>query len=263
MVCESNAQLLHAYLDGELDLVRSLEIEEHLKACAGCAQELQSQQTLRKAMRSANLYQRAPRGLEGRIRAGAFGDRRRLDTVDSASDRPVLRRYLLQWVGVAAAVVLAAALGFRLVSGAHKESSEELLAQEAVASHIRSLQPGHLFDVESTDQHTVKPWFDGKVDFAPPVPAFADQGFPLVGGRLDYLGHRDVAALVYQRRKHVINVFLWPEASADSGGAGAPQSQQSISGYNLIIWRQGGMRFIAVSDLSTDELHQFVQLLNR
>ena len=128
-----------------------------------------------------------------------------------------------------------------------------------VASHIRSLQPGHLLDVPSTDQHTVKPWFDGRLDFAPPVVHLADQGFPLVGGRLDYLGHRNVAALVYQRQKHFINVFVWPEESE----AVKLPTLQTIQGYNLISRSYHGMYFCAASDLNAPELQQFASLLER
>jgi len=266
VVCEDNARLLHAYVDGELDLVRSLEIEEHLKTCAGCAQELVSQQTLRKAIRSASLYHRATEGLRQRVRTAAAGSPEgKEDRVRDHAIMPWPRRRPIvpSWIAAAATLIVAAAVVLGIVSTTGSRRRSDFLAQEAVANHIRSLQPGHLFDVESTDQHTVKPWFDGKVDFAPPVRDFADQGFPLMGGRLDYLGHRDVAALIYQRRKHIINVFVWPEGAANSSAASASEGQQSIDGYNLITWRQGDMQFVAVSDLSADELHQFVQLLNR
>jgi anti-sigma factor RsiW len=136
---------------------------------------------------------------------------------------------------------------------------QNLVAEEIVASHIRSMQPGHLYDVESTDQHTVKPWFDGKLDFAPPVVDLKEQGFPLVGGRLDYVDHRNVAALVYQRRKHFINVFVWPE---ESSAAKLPEVQ-TIQGYNLVYWSHNGMNFCAASDLNIAEIRQFAGLLEQ
>jgi anti-sigma factor (TIGR02949 family) len=250
VACDENARLLHGYLDGELDLVRNLEIEEHLKTCPHCAQELRGQQTLRKAFRSANLYDRAPRGLEARIRATLpLEDRVRLTP----------RRAFRNWVTVAAAIVLAFFLGWRGLPGLSGRSQPQLLAQEVVASHIRSLQPGHLVDVESTDQHTVKPWFGGKLDFSPPVKDFVTDGFPLIGGRLDYLDHRNVAVLVYQRRKHLINLYLWPDEP------GADTSPQSVSseGYHVIFWHSGGMHFCAVSDVNADEFGQFVQLFRK
>jgi anti-sigma factor RsiW len=232
LACENNA-LLHAYFDGELDLVRSLEFEEHLKTCPACASDLGEQQALRQALRSPDLYEAAPESLRVRVRPAA-------PTV-------IRRRPILEWLAVAAAIVLVVFLGLKI------SPRNDLLAQEVVASHIRSLQPGHLYDVESTDQHTVKPWFDGRLDFAPPVRDLADQGFPLVGGRLDYLNNRNVAALVYHRQKHLINVFVWPEAVQFP-------HDQTIQGYNLIFWKHDGMSLCAVSDLNMTELRQFTQL---
>jgi anti-sigma factor RsiW len=126
-----------------------------------------------------------------------------------------------------------------------------------VASHVRSLQPGHLMDVESTDQHTVKPWFNGKIDFSPPVKDFAADGFPLIGGRLDYVDQRPAAALVYQRQKHLINVYVWPEAEKEDTAARVVSKQ----GYNIVFWQRGGMYFCAVSDLNSAELQQFARML--
>jgi anti-sigma factor RsiW len=255
VACDDNARLLEAYLDGELDLVRSLEIEEHLKSCADCAQELRSQETLRKAFRSASLYQHAPKTLENKIRAA-------LPRASQAT--PQQRRHAaLEWLAVAAIVVIVAALSWRVLPRLRGPAERDLLAQEVVASHIRSLQPGHLFDVESTDQHTVKPWFDGKVDFSPPVKDFAAEGFPLVGGRLDYVARRNVAALVYQRRKHIINVFIWPESSGDATHAAGAEQRQIVDGYNVVEWRHGEMYFCAVSDVNPAELQQFVELLQK
>lgn len=279
MVCDDNARLLHAYLDGELDLVRSLEIEEHLNSCAGCAQELRSQQTVRKAFRASSLYERAPSGLEQRIRASLAREAATGGVAPATADRvptpealiepqvssvktipfaaPSSRRAALNWLAVAAAVLIAAVVGWRVGPGNRGLSHDELLAQEVVASHIRSLQPGHLMDVQSTDQHTVKPWFNGKVDFSPSVTDFAQQGYPLVGGRLDYLSGRNVAALVYQRRQHLINVYEWP----DDSKADRPVRAASRDGYNMLIWQRNGMYFCAVSDLNPSELREFSQLL--
>jgi anti-sigma factor RsiW len=172
---------------------------------------------------------------------------------------PMRRRPALAWAALAAAIVIAIFLGTRVVPNIGGQRQKTLIAQEIVASHIRSLQPGHLFDVQSTDQHTVKPWFDGKLDFAPPVTDFANQGFPLVGGRLDYLDDRDVAALVYQRQKHLINVFIWPMESKPTK---LPEIQ-AIQGYNLIFWWRDGMYFCAASDLSVAELRQLAKLLGQ
>jgi anti-sigma factor RsiW len=137
------------------------------------------------------------------------------------------------------------------------QQQTNLPSEEMVASHIRSLQPGHLFDVQSTDQHTVKPWFDGKLDFAPPVVDLADHGFPLVGGRLDYVENRTVAVLVYGRKLHVINLFIWPASS----GSTSPVPVQTVQGYNVFSWKKNGFEFRAVSDLNVEELREFVRLV--
>jgi anti-sigma factor RsiW len=249
---ENNQHLLHAYFDGELDLVRSIEFEEHLKTCPECAGELREQQNIRQSLRTGRLYERAPQSLRTRIR-GALPS----EVLPKAT--PVGRRPALEWLAVAAAIVIAVVFGARVIPNIGSQQQTNLLAQEVVASHIRSLQPGHLFDVQSTDQHTVKPWFDGKLDFAPPVIDLASQGFPLIGGRLDYLGHRDVAALVYQRQKHFINVFIWPVEAKPV----AIPAIQTIQGYNLVFWSRDGMYFCSASDLNVTELRQFTQLLGQ
>ena len=258
MASEDKSQLLHAYFDGELDLAHAIEFEEHLKVCEPCAREIRSLQALRKDIASKSMYRHAPANLEAHLRTQA-GLRFAAPTALLASP---LRR-AIEWLAVAAAVLVAVWIGARVVPRGSGPVGQELLAQEIVASHIRSLQPGHLYDVESTDQHTVKPWFDGKLDFSPPVRDEADQGFPLVGGRLDYIGQRDVAALVYQRRMHVINVFLWPESSGDLTEAAGFGQEKTVNGYNLISWRQGEMHFSAVSDVSLVDLRQFAQLLRQ
>ncbi|MGA8144306.1 MAG: anti-sigma factor [Candidatus Acidiferrales bacterium] len=263
MVCDDNARLLHGYLDGELDLVRSLEIEEHLKTCPDCAQELWSQQTLRKAFRSSSLYERAPDGLADRIRASMARENAATaqENIPNAEKTPgpvlTIKRAAWNWLAVAAAIALLVVLSWRGLPGFGGRGNSDLLAQEIVSSHIRSLQPDHLFDVRSTDQHTVKPWFNGKLDFSPPVRDLAEDGYPLVGGRLDYVDHRAVAALVYQRQQHLINVFVWPE---DKRTDEALRSK-SVDGYNMIFWERGGMYLCAVSDLNTGELQRFTQLL--
>jgi mycothiol system anti-sigma-R factor len=256
VVCESKGRLLHGYLDGELDAVRAVEFEEHLKACTECAGELREQQDLRQSLRAANLYERAPESLRSRIRTQISGGQ-----AENLHRKliPMPRRAVFNWLAAAAAIAVAILGGAEVVPHMVRQHQTDLLAQEMVASHIRSLQPGHLFDVQSTDQHTVKPWFDGKLDFAPPVVDFAQAGFPLIGGRLDYANGRPVAALVYGRQKHLINVFVWPAQSNPSELTGI----RTIQGYNLVFWWHDGMDFCAASDLNVAELREFVQLLER
>jgi anti-sigma factor RsiW len=160
------------------------------------------------------------------------------------------------WLAIAAAFLLLIYGGFRVASLKREDNRETLLASKIVDAHLRSLQPGHLADVISTDQHTVKPWFDGKVNFAPPVRDFTEQGFPLQGGRLDVVDNRTVAALVYGRRKHVMNVFIWPTSEKDA----APRTG-SIHGYQWIDWRKQGMYFYAVSDAAASDLEQLQRLM--
>ena len=145
-----------------------------------------------------------------------------------------------------------------IFSARSQSRTDNLLAQEVVSSHIRSMMLNHLVDVPSSDQHTVKPWFNGKLDFAPEVKDFADQGFPLAGGRLDYIDNRTVAALVYQRRKHSINLFIWP-----SPGAPINPQQFSVNGYHIIHWTKSGASYWAVSDVNSTDLSEFAELVSR
>jgi len=253
VACESDGRLLQGYFDGELDLIRTVEFEEHLKTCADCARVFGDQQILRRSLQSSNLYERAPVALRLRIQAKLASDKSQHTLI------AIPRRGVFAWYAAAAAIIAAFLLGAILFPNLGRRQEKDLVADEIVASHIRSLQPGHLFDVQSTDRHTVKPWFDGKLDFAPPVVDLAPAGFALVGGRLDYADGRPVAALVYQRRLHYVNVFVWPAAKVQD----APPVSQVRDGYNILHWTQGGMTFWAVSDLAGDELRSFADLLRK
>jgi anti-sigma factor RsiW len=243
--CTETRELLHAYLDGELDLVPNLAIEQHLQGCPACAKALETQQALRTTLQEASLSYRAPAPLAERIRASL-----------PRAKRPRVMGFSF-WLGAAAALVVVA-LGARgasyVLSG---RSAEEGLAHEVVANHVRSLMASHLLDIPSSNQHVVKPWFSGQVDFAPLVKDLTEQGFALSGGRLDYLDDHNAAALVYKRREHVINLFLWP---AKKDGDTAPRSL-SRQGYHLVHWTSGGFNYWAVSDLNEKELQEFVQLV--
>jgi anti-sigma factor RsiW len=241
MNCHEARDMIHPYVDGELDVVKTLEIETHIRGCAGCTAVHQNIAALRSSIRDGSVYFRAPVGLERRIRLNM--------------PRPLVvtrRSWLRNWVPAAAAVVLIATMTWvaaRRVGG----GPEMLLASEVTSAHVRSLMAEHLWDIKSTDQHTVKPWFDGKLNFAPDVRDFKDESFSLEGGRLDYLAGRPVAALVYRHEKHYINLFVWPAAGqSEQGEVGATQQ-----GYALLHWVHAGMECWAISDMSADVLRRF------
>jgi anti-sigma factor RsiW len=245
--CEETKDLLHGYLDDELDPAHSLEVERHLQECPACARALEAQEELRTALRAPQLYHRAPDHLAERIR--------------TLVDRPGKQRLqgrAWRWrpLAIAASLAAAAFLGWGIGRWTTTPPRDELIAQAVLSNHLRSLLASHLLDVPSSDQHQVKPWFNGQVDFSPPVKNFAEQGFALAGGRLEYINGQKVAVLVYKRREHVINLFIWPEAADD-------QAERALErqGYHLIHWIRGGLSYWAVSDLNEKELKEFVQLL--
>ena len=258
MSCEEYDTLIHGYLDGELDLLSTLRVEAHLPECVSCTQTRESHRALRSAIRTGKLHFKPPNGLAERIhldlhQANKAKGRAAPSVWEVA--KPMPRRIWWPWMSIAATAVLVAMVAWRLGSVASRPSPDELLAQDVLAGHVRSLMANHLTDVPSSDQHTVKPWFDGKLDFSPSVKDLSGDGFPLVGGRLDYLQDRPVAALVYQRRKHLINLFIWPSAE-DSR-----QKTVILHGYNLFHWTQSGMTYWAMSDLNSTELQEFVRLV--
>ena len=245
MNCQTAQKLLNGYVDDELDLVNHLEVEEHLKTCPACLLESENHASLRSAMNDELFYFRAPDTLRDRITNATH------PVETPATDRVSFWRFVPVFATVAVAIILIFAF---LQTGS---SSDDLLANEIVSSHVRSLMADHLTDVPSSDQHTVKPWFDGKLDYSPPVVDLAQQGFPLKGGRLDYAASRPVAALVYQRHQHFINLFVFPS----TGGPDSGYKMSERQGYNLIHWSRSGMTFWAVSDLNLNELQEFTQSL--
>ena len=239
MMCEDARLLLHAYLDDELDAAQSASMVGHLRTCAACAASYGDHTRLRKALAQPGLYRKAPDAL-----------RQRWSTmVPIGAKAPRAMPTWAMAAGFAAAFLLAGALW---VGESHAPAATDLLVNEAISGHLRSLQADHLMDVVSTDQHTVKPWFEGKLDFSPRVKELAGEGFPLAGGRLDAIDGHSVAALIYRRRLHVINLYQWP--------ADAPSIQQTTqqNGYTVIRWSDNGMRFLVVSDVNPGELKQFV-----
>ncbi len=247
MACETFADKLTGYLDRELDQRDMTEVETHLRQCVSCSTRLERERRLRLAVQAHLQPLRASERLRKNIRA-------MLRTQITRGQRRVT--WLPSWAATAAALVLGLAGGWQLTTWQASRREVTDLTTEVVASHVRSLQGTHLTDIGSSEHHTVKPWFAGKLDFSPPVPDFTAEGFPLAGGRLDYLGERQVAALVYRRRQHVINLFVWP--SPDSTAAPSTSSRR---GYHVVHGAAGGMAYWAISDLNPTELSQFAQLL--
>lgn len=249
MGCEETRELIDAYADRELDLVSSLSVERHMQVCEDCLRAHQNLQALRSLMRDESLYFRPSAVLRKHIKSALRAEVKIERNLPLASWR---------WLAAAASVALVAIATLTVVQRPKVPSAEDLVAQEVISNHVRSLmEPHHPVDVPSSDQHTVKPWFTGKLDFSPPVENPADQGFPLVGGRLDYLEGRSVAALVYQRNQHYINLFIWPSHAA----RGLAEESMKRQGYNLLHWDKSGMEYWAISDLNEAELRQFAEIM--
>jgi anti-sigma factor RsiW len=247
--CEETRELIDAYADRELDLVSSLSVERHMQVCEDCLRAHQNIQALRSLMHDESLYFRPSAGLRKHITSALHAEVKIERHLPLASWR---------WLAAAASVALVAIATLTFVQRPKGPSAEDLVAQEVISNHVRSLmEPHHPVDVPSSDQHTVKPWFNGKLGFSPPVENPADQGFPLVGGRLDYLGGRSVAALVYQRHQHYVNLFIWPSNDAREMAEKSMRRQ----GYSLIHWDKSGMQYWAISDLNEAELRQFAEII--
>jgi anti-sigma factor (TIGR02949 family) len=252
MSCAVNQERLSAYVDGELPPDQAAEIAEHLSSCDVCAREYEATLEIVSRLRNDLARYRAPDVLRARIRTAIREER--------PERAPAVRKdRRVPWRAVAAALIIAAASSGLTLLAPSRHGSEPAISEEVLASHIRSLMPDHLTDVRSSDQHNVKPWFDGRIDFSPAVPRLDDEGFPLLGGRLDYIHGRPVAVVVYGRRQHVINIFSWPAAS----GGDANVSQESRHGYTMLHWRLGGAEYWVVSDLNVTELQQFATLLRQ
>jgi anti-sigma factor RsiW len=250
LACSDMKVLLHGHLDGELDAANAFQVEDHLRTCPACAGEYQHLTDLRAILLQDGLRHRAPDGLRARI----------LGAIEPAPATPVVPTRVRWWQHLwrdqrLGMPIAAFAAGLAMVMVLPQQSLD--LEQELVSEHVRSLMANHITDVATSDQHTVKPWFDGRLDFAPPVVDLASEGFALTGGRLDYIAGRAVAALVYKRREHAINLFIWP---AEKSGIGAERMQSSVrNGYNTLHWSGSGMTFWAISDLNPVELQEFMR----
>ncbi len=249
--CEEMRLLIQAEIDGELDAARVAVLSAHIAECTGCMATREQLTELSTTLRRDLAYHAAPESLRAAVEQRIAAAR---PTPSRAPRAPWLAALRQRWREVTAfggGAAMAAALVLLLVLPGRGD-----LAGSVVSDHIQALQPGHLMDVVSTDQHTVKPWFDGRLDFAPPVKDLAAQGFPLTGGRLDYVDGHQAAALVYHRAQHVINLFVW----LDPGRPATPPVIDQRNGYNFVHWSQGGMAFWAVSDVEASQLADFVRL---
>ena len=237
-------ELLPAYLDQELGIPDTVALEHHLNDCPECQREYAEQNGVRVLLKNDAAHFRAPAHLAERIQMSLPKERPNIST---------RKTWRLNWLNTGAvmatllAVVWSGALYFTL------PTAQERLMEELVSNHVRSLQVDHLSDVASTDQHTVKPWFNGKLDFSPPFIDLAPQGYPLIGGRLDYLNGRTVAVLIYRHNQHPINLYVWPSRNPDM----TPHAQDH-QGFHIIMWTASGMGYWAVSDLAANELKLFV-----
>jgi anti-sigma factor RsiW len=247
--CDFSPAAVHGYFDGELDAVRAADFERHLEVCTQCRTSLEQMESLRRRIRRSALSEQATPQFREQI-SQQLGLTR-----NNARQAPSAWRWLLV---PAFGLMTVAAVFWAALALVQPHTNSARVTAELIDAHVRSLQPGHLTDVISTDQHTVKPWFDGKLDFIPPVTDFSDQGFPLQGGRLDVVDGHNVAALIYGRRKHTINVFVWPDKDTNS----LFDSSGSRNGYNWIRWKSGDMRFCVVSDASLADLRELKDLIH-
>jgi anti-sigma factor (TIGR02949 family) len=254
MNCAEAETMLHALIDGQLDAGHARDVETHVTACTGCAKQVESFRAMRQAMARASLKETAPENLRKRIEAALPTPVGRV--IDARKFlRPTRRSF---FGGFGAGAILSGALAATVMLTVFHSNGDQTIADEVVSAHIRSLQPGHLMDVETSDQHTVKPWFDGKVDVAPPVIDLTAEGFTLLGGRLDYIDGEPVASVVYRRRKHIINLFV----AQRLGNEHTLVRARTVQGYNVRYWSAQGLDFWAVSDLDPEELGEFVHKIS-
>jgi anti-sigma factor RsiW len=239
MDCDEAEILLHALIDGELDAGHARDVEAHVAGCPRCAASLADYRQMSQTIAQADLRYTAPASLRRRIEASL------------PEKRVPSRRGVLKGFAMGSALSALAATG--LVAIVLRNDDEQRIMSEVVSAHLRSLQAGHLTDVISTDQHTVKPWFNGRLDVSPPVIDLTALGFTLVGGRLDYVDARAIGAVVYRRRQHVINLFVSQTPNIERRSA----KTETVQGFNIRRWSDRGLNFWAVSDIGADELAEF------
>jgi anti-sigma factor RsiW len=263
MTCKEALNFVDSYLDHELDLVRQLEIEQHLKECSACSHAYAQRRSLQTAIKGAPLYFETPPKLEQDVRRALRRAAGVVSATDSAAPtKEFFPRLSWNWGGWLAGAMSMATVAAVLIGVGPRflgTSPDDQLSQEVTSSHVRSLITNHLIDIVTSNQHVVKPWFNGRIDFSPSVRDFSDHGFPLAGGRLDYLAGRTVAVLVYHRAAHPINLFIWPSPP----GEDFKEKTLSRQGYHLIHWSHGGMTYWVISDVNEMELKDFAELVQK
>jgi anti-sigma factor RsiW len=257
MNCDDSRIYLPAYLDDELDVAESLRVQKHLVTCGDCRQVQDEQLALRSALRDSELFAHPSVDFSKRIEAAVRKAAKEEARSQRSSWFEAWRLESFRWVPAAAVLLIVTTIGAFLAMNSLRSSHQQLVASAVLAGHIRSLQPNHLIDVPSSDRHTVKPWFQGRLDFSPPVPDLSEVGWNLIGGRLDYVDGRPVAVLIYQRRMHDINVFLWP----NHGSADGTIKQEEAQGYQILHWNGAEMTYWVVSDLNNSELLELARAL--
>ncbi len=259
MTCDEAEILLHALIDGELDAGHARDVETHVAACPACAEKLKAFRAMRQSFAQAPLKEAAPAHLRNRIEAALAVPAATVTAPRHTWFASMRASWRESWKnffgGFAVGTALSAAVAASLVIAVVRNDQNQQIASDVVSAHLRSLQAGHLTDVETSDQHTVKPWFNGRLDVAPPVIDLTAQGFTLIGGRLDYINGQPVASIVYRRRKHVINLFVAQQLGTAVHGV----KDESVQGFNIRHWREGGLDLWAVSDIDAGELDEFGQ----
>jgi anti-sigma factor RsiW len=257
MNCDDSLIYLPAYLDEELDVAESLRVQKHLAECADCRRAQDEQLALLSALRDSDLFAHPSAEFSKRIAAAVRRAAKEEARSQHTSWFETLRLESFRWVPAAAVLLIMTTIGALFVTNRLRSSHQQVIASAVLAGHIRSLQADHLVDVPSSDRHTVKPWFQGKLDFSPPVPDLSELGWTLIGGRLDYVDGRPVAALIYRRHMHNINVFLWPNHSSSDDAIKPEQAQ----GYQILHWNGVEMTYWVVSDLNNSELLELARAL--